>query len=702
MSWLTIWPGQRFASNINLNPTVTYLDRDLSWLSFNERVLMEAQKTTTPLRERIKFLAIYSSNLDEFYRVRVATIRRALTVEDQLDQSTMVHPPSELLSRIQATVNRHLSMFGETLAAVFAEWQSHGLHVYREATVPEAYLTSIRHYFRSEVLSFLQPVMTQAHQTYFLENQHLYLLFWLEHSTEATQHLAYVNVPSDELTRFFVLEKSNHERHLMMLDDVIRLNYSFLFPDYQLLGSYSVLMNRDADLGIEDEYAGNLVETIRERVKNRERGSSVRFLYDAALPSPLLPLVQRVFQLDSYDLVRGGRYHRMKDLFLLPLPDESDLAYDPQPALQPSNVPADVLLRQVLDERDLLLHFPYHSYDSILQFFNEAAIDPAVVSIQATFYRIAEDSRIANALVSAARNGKQIDVFMEVKARFDEQNNLRWSEALEAAGARVHYSLPELKVHAKAALVTRSVDGAERRYGILATGNFNEDTATLYSDLALLTAHAEVTHDLSVFFRCLFDRQPVPLLQHLRVAPYNLQSSFLEKIDREIDFAQRGKPAELLVKVNNLEDRVMIDKLYEAHRAGVRVSLHVRSICCLAADVPGESEGLRVRRLVDRYLEHVRAFYFLNGGEEELYLASADWMRRNLYRRIELAFPVLNASLRDQVKKILSFHQQDHVQAVHFTADYANRPIPADGSEVRAQYATYHWLSEQETSLETI
>ncbi|MGB3779733.1 MAG: polyphosphate kinase 1 [Tunicatimonas sp.] len=677
---------------------MTYLDRDLSWLSFNERVLLEAQKSTTPLRERVKFLAIYSSNLDEFYRVRVATIRRALTVEDQLDQSTLVHPPSELLSRIQATVNRHLSMFGEIFTTVFAEWQTHGLHVYREATVPEAHLTSIRHYFRSEVLSFLQPVTTQAHQTYFLENQHLYLLFWLAHPTESTQHLAYVNIPSDELSRFFVLDESNNERHLMMLDDVIRLNYSFLFPDYQLLGSYSVLMNRDADLGIEDEYAGNLVETIRDRVKERERGSSVRFLYDAALPEHLLPLMQRVFQLDTYDLVRGGRYHRMKDLFSLPLPKENepDLAYDPQPVLQTSSVPADVLIRQVLDERDLLLHFPYHSYDSILQFFNEAAIDPAVTSIQATFYRIAEDSRIANALVSAARNGKQIDVFMEVKARFDEQNNLRWSEALETAGARVHYSLPGMKVHAKAALATRSVGGAQQRYGILTTGNFNEDTATLYSDLALLTANQEVTEDLFVFFRCLFERQPVPPLQHLLVAPYNLQSSFLEKIDREIDFAQRGKPAELLVKVNNLEDRVMIDKLYEAHRAGVRVSLHVRSICCLATDVPGESEGLVVRRLVDRYLEHLRAFYFLNGGAEELYLASADWMRRNLYSRIELAFPVLGESQLDQVKKILSFHQQDNVQAVHFTADYANRAIPVDGPKIRAQYATYHWLREQE------
>ena len=677
---------------------MTYLDRDLSWLSFNERVLLEAQKPTTPLRERVKFLAIYSSNLDEFYRVRVATIRRALTVEDQLDQSTMVHSPSELLSRIQTTVNRHLLMFEEVFAEVLAEWQVHGLHVYREATVPEAHQEAIKHYFRSEVLSFLQPVMTEANQTYFLENQHLYLLFWLEHATESRQRLAYVNIPADELTRFFVLDKSASQRHLMVLDDVIRFNHSFLFPDYHLLGSYSVLINRDADLGIEDEYAGNLVETIRDRVKQRERGSTVRFLYDAALPEQLLPLVQRIFQLDPYDLVQGGRYHRMKDLFSLPLPKRPSLDYASQPPLQSSSVPGDVLLRQVLDERDLLLHFPYHAYNSILQFFNEAAIDPAVASIQATFYRIAKDSRIANALVSAARNGKQVDVFMEVKARFDEQNNLRWSEALEAAGARVHYSLPELKVHAKAALVTRSVNGAEQRYGILATGNFNEDTAKLYSDLALLTAQEEVTHDLSVFFRCLFERQPVPPLQHLLVAPYDLQSRFLEKIDREIDFAQRGKPAELLVKINNLEDRVMIDKLYEAHRAGVRVSLHVRSICCLASDVPGEGKNLPVRRLVDRYLEHIRAFYFLNGGEEELYLASADWMRRNLYSRIELAFPVLAESCRNQVKQILSFHQQDNVQAVHFTADYANRAIPADDSEMRAQYATYHWLREQETS----
>ena len=688
-----------------------YLDRDLSWLSFNERVLQEALKPEMPLLERLKFLAIYSSNLDEFYRVRVATIRRALAVEDQLDTSDMVYPPSELLRRIKADVSRQLEVFGTAFRQVLDLLQEHGVHLYRGIDVAEDHKADIRHYFRSEVLSFLQPVMTGANRTYFLENRRLYLLFLLEQESFGdsaagdpaagspaanSQKLAYVNIPADELSRFYQIANTSDPQYFVTLDDVIRLNYSLLFPGYQLLGSYNVLVNRDADLGIEDEYAGDLIERIKDQVKKRERGSMVRFLYDAALPQDLLPLVQQLFEINPYDLVQGGRYHRMKDLFSLPVPKNDKLQYSPQPPLHTGTTSGDEVLFETLANQDVLLHFPYHSYDYILQFFNEAAIDPDVTTMQATFYRIAEDSRIANALVSAARNGKQVTVFMEVKARFDEQNNLEWSEALEAAGAQVHYSRPELKVHAKAALVKRQRhDGTEERYGILATGNFNEDTARLYSDMALLTAHAEITEDLSTFFQHLFDDEPVPSLAHLLVSPYDLQQQFIEKIEREIRAAQRGETAKMIVKINNLEDQVMIDKLYEASQAGVAVSLFVRSICCLAPDVSEQSEDLRVVRLVDRYLEHVRAFYFYNGGQGEVYLASADWMRRNLYRRIELAFPILDKSLRAQVMQILSFHQQDNTQAVHFTADYQNEPVRNDKAKVRAQYETYRWLKEQ-------
>ena len=682
---------------------MAYLDRDLSWLSFNQRVLQEAQSKDVPLLERLKFLAIYSSNLDEFYRVRVATIRRALSVEDQLDTQKMIHPPSELLRRIEGMVSDQLDTFGSTFRQVLSTLQEYGLYLYQEAVVDADHMTSIRHYFRSEVLSFLQPVMTEASRSYFLENRQLYLLFVLEpaasdgtRATDPPQRLAYVNIPN-ELPRFYRVASDDERQHFITLDDVIRLNYQLLFPDHRLVGSHSVLVNRDADLGIEDEYAGDLIEKIRDRIKQREKGSTVRFLYDAALPEEMLPLVQQVFEIDPYDLVRGGRYHRMKDLFSLPTPDQPSLEYPAQPPIYTKLIPDDQLLREALVQQDVLLHFPYHSYDHILQFFNEAAVDPQVMTIQATFYRIAEESHIANALVSAARNGKRVEVFMEVKARFDEQNNLRWSEALEAAGAKICYSRPELKVHAKAALVTRKTsDGGEERFGILATGNFNEDTAKLYSDMALLTAHPEVTKDLSVFFQHLFANKPVPSLTHLFVSPYDLQKRFIKKIDREIVAAQRGDRAEIIVKVNNLEDRVMVDKLYEASEAGVKVSLLVRSICCLASEVPGQSEHLKVVRLVDRYLEHVRAFYFYNGGEGEVYLASADWMRRNLYNRIELAFPLIDPSVKEWVKHVLSFHQQDNTQAVHFTTDYQNEPIQNDAAKVRAQYETYRWIKEQE------
>jgi polyphosphate kinase len=696
-----------------MTPSPPLLNRDLSWLSFNYRILQAARQESLPLYDRIRFLAIYSSNLDEFFRVRVAALRSLTEIKKKKLAERLTFDPQTVLDAIGRLVPGQQDEYGQVWRhGILPALAGQQVTLYGEEPPLPEHRREIDRLFRGKVLSYLQPVVWKAGggQAPFLNNREIYLALevWPQPETGAEAGLlAFLNVPVGPLDRFVRLSPVQGRHYLMFLEDVIRQHLPLVFPGYRVGGCYSVKLNRDADFTIDDELNGDLVRKIREQLEKRKTGKPTRFLYDSRMPAALLARVAESLGLQPGDLVAGGRYHNLHELAKLPNPRYPQLEEPPLTPLTKLSLEAADTIFAAIDGEDQLLHFPYHSYEYVLRFFNEAAIDPRVEALKVTLYRVAADSLIANALISAARNGKRVTVFVEVKARFDEENNLRWAAEMEAAGVRILYSLPGLKVHAKIALVKRRrPDGRRVWYGYLGTGNFNERTATLYSDCGLLTRHPATTRELGRVFAFLEGKKARPAFRHLLVAGFNMKERLLGLLDREIGFARRGRPGRVVIKLNNLEEDELIAKLYEASRAGVTVDLLVRGICCLVPQHPLWSPTIRAFRLVDRFLEHARIFYFSNGGAEEIYLSSADWMTRNLHRRIEVGFPVLSPGHRHELVTLLELQLADNTRLCGLDGEGRNVPVapPAGDGElpVRAQEDFYRWLAQREQTGEKL
>jgi polyphosphate kinase len=680
-----------------------YFDRDLSWLSFNERILQEAADPRVPLYDRVMFMGIYSGNLDEFFRVRVAALRQMVELRKRKLESQLDFDPKLLLYEVQKVVEKQLGELGKVFAGILAELARNNVLVYTRQPMPQAHQNFGRNYFRSHVLCFLQPVFMEAkaRKGPFLAQGQLYFLLTLRPKGEeedSAHTYAYLNIPSDKLPRLVELPGTGPVHYWAFLDEIIRANLDVVFPEHKVVNCFAVKLNRDEDLNIEDEYDGDLVKKNKTQLEKQHVRPPTRFLYDAAMPGDLLARVVNSLHLKRRDLVAGGRYHNLSDLQKLPNPVGPELAPPTMPPMRHEGLDGDPSLFESVERGDVLLHFPYESYDYVLRFFNEAAIHPAVKQIKVSLYRVARHSCIVQALISAARNGKKVTVFVEVKARFDEENNLHWAGEMKKAGIRVIYSIPGLKVHAKIALVrAKGPDGRWQQYAYLGTGNFNEATARTYADHGLMTCRPELTDEVNQVFEYLSTRKHKALFSHLLVSGFDMQEKLLGLMDREIAHAREGKPATIIVKVNNLEERVMIDKLCEAARAGVRVYLLVRSICCLAPGINAWSDNIRVVRLVDRFLEHARVYLFENDGQEALYLASADWMTRNLHRRIEVAFPVYDPQGRAEIKTMLRLQLSDNTKAVCLDRQLRNCPPErgAGESPVRAQVDFYEWLRDR-------
>jgi len=686
--------------NLAETPTVTeerFYNRDLSWLGFNKRLLLEAGNVTVPLYERIKFLAIFSSNLDEFFRVRVANIKSLSELNKKKINKNIGFEPKELLQKIHTEVDLQQREFGRIFREeILPDLADKKIILCRELPTSEIQKRFIADYFRTKVLAYLQPVILKKKEgAHFLENRHLYFVTELTRE-DSPEEISYglVNIPSNELDRFLTLPSINENKYFLFIDDVIRMNLGTIFPSYEIKSCYSVKLNRDADLQIEDEYTGDLIDKIKKSLAKRNIGVASRFLYDSDMPQPMLDFLSDVLSLKEDELIAGGKYHNFYDFFGLPNPLKPALLEKPMPPIPHKKLDASASFFDALDEQDFMLHFPYQSYNNVLRFFNESAIDPFVTDIKVTVYRIASNSLIANALISAVKNGKKVTVFVEVKARFDEANNLRWAAAMEAAGVKIIYSIPGLKVHAKIALVTRVKDGEKKRYAFYGTGNFNEKTASIYADHGLFTANQDMNKELKSVFRFLNKRNDKPTLQHLLVAQVNLQEVLLEAIEEEIALALAGKDARITIKLNNLEDEVMINKLYEASQAGVKIDLLIRGICCLRPGVAGLSENIKAIRIVDVFLEHARAFVFHNEGKPKVYLGSADWMKRNLYRRIEVVYPVYDENLIAEILHILQLQLNDTTKAVLLNQDLENVRIESTENG-RAQIDTYNWIKER-------
>ena len=681
----------------------TFINRDLSWLSFNHRVLLEAADVSVPLYSRIQFLSIFSSNLDEFFRVRMPSIY-AFTSINAKKTSLREEYPENLSQTVIDYVQTHLEDFGRIFTRqILPSLEENNIHLYYGDNIREEHKETVMDFFLSRVLSFLQPVIlkTENQGNIFLENNYLYFIVDIEDTDLPDIHeYALLNIPSDQLPRFSELPKIEDKHYLLFLDDVIRENLAEVFPGYKIHGAYAVKLTRDAELNIEDEFSGDIADKIEKQLGKRDIGLATRFLFDGKMPVVIRDFLKQYFDIRDEEMVEGGRYHNLKDMGSLPNPTGKKLTYDHWPSVPHPDFSTSNSIFRTITGGERLLHLPYHSYNYILRFFNEAAIDPQVKEIYVTLYRVAANSHIVNALISAAKNGKKVTVFVELKARFDEANNLKWSKKMKAAGVRIINSIPGLKVHAKIALVNRFEDGNMNRYSLLATGNFNETTGRFYTDHVFFTSKKEFSDDLQQLFIYLQSRlQPEEFgkinFKHLLVTQFNMIKRFRKMIDREIENAKAGLPAHIIIKVNNLQERNMVEELYEASRAGVKIDLIVRSICCVAPGIEGQSENITIRRIVDRYLEHARVFMFYNNGDPEFYMGSADWMSRNLYSRIEVIFPIYDEKLKKQINDILQLQLNDTKKAVLFRADLSNERILTIGDRsIPAQEAIYNYVKD--------
>lgn len=691
--------SQNHAEETIIMTKLPFIHRDASWLSFNYRVLQEAKDPAVPLLERLKFLAIYSSNLDEFFRIRVAGIRKLKKVGKKT-RARLDFDPSNLLKEVHEIVNRQQEEFSQIFEnQIVPELAKHHVHILRRLDLNDEQRDFVENYFRGNLLPFVMPVLLVKRRINpFLANAHLYLAVHLRPKKKPLSESEYalVKIPSDQVPRFVPLPSKGGRHDVILLDDIVRHSVSRLFPGYDIQDTYSIKLTRDAELDIEDEFSGDLVQKIKSSLQKRQVGPASRFVYDREMPQHLLSYLQDTFDLRKNDMLPEGRYHNNFDFFRFPDFGLKHLKYKPLPPL-PHPVLSDAPdIFNAIAKEDQLIHVPYQSFEPVIQFFEKAALDPAVTHIKVIQYRVAKSSRILEALMEAVQRGKQVSAFVEIKARFDEATNLEWGERLEKAGVRVHYSMPGVKVHSKLALVRRVEHGHPTLYAYLGTGNFHEETAKIYSDFGIFTADTRLTNEVSNVLAYLENMPPARPFEHLLVGKFNLREGLYKLIANEVAAAHRGEKAEMILKLNSLEDKEIIAKLYEASNAGVKIRLIVRGICCLVPGIKGLSENITIISIVDRYLEHARVFIFHNGGDELTYLSSADWMERNLSFRIETIFPVYAPSIRRDIRAFIDLQLNDNVKARIIDAANQNEYLRT-GSDipVRTQLETYFYLKRQ-------
>ncbi len=672
-----------------------FMDRELSWLSFNARVLQEAQDPTVPLLERLKFVAIHSSNLDEFYRVRVAQLR-GLRKLGKWNRSALGVPPGKHIDHINRIALEQQAALGKAYrGALLPELREHGIRFLEPGQLSRAHREFVLAYFNEHVVPLLRTMSMREPNALFIEDRRLYLVFTLSRKGHGTDRVVLVNVPSVELGRFITLPTTKDRTDLLYLDDAIRLGAPRYFKGWTVKAGHAIKLSRDAELYLDEEFTENVADKVRRSLRKRNTGVPARFLYDSAMPRIPLDQVCKLLEVKKGDMLPGGRYHNLSDLMDVPIAGHAKLREEPlPPIMHPALAGKDPF--SVMRGRDVLLHFPYHDFSSVVDLVDAAACDPKVDHIAITLYRVARRSRICEALAEAARRGKRVDVLMEVQARFDEDNNLFWGSKLLKAGARVSYGLPGFKVHCKLLLIQRRERKGLRRYAYLGTGNFNEHTARIYSDMAILTARKAITAEVNTILDGLMQGETPARTKLLITSPDHLRSHLERAIDREIEQAFQGKTASILLKLNSLEDKPLIRKLYDADRAGVQVRLIIRGICCLVTQVPGHSATIEGISIVDRFLEHARVYAFHNAGKPTVHLASADWMERNLDRRVEVAFPLLNEKLKEEVVRFLELEWADNVKARILDRDQGNayRKRSKGMPRVRSQVEWYKLLRQ--------
>lgn len=653
---------------------VPLLKRDLNWLSFNERVLQEAEDHKNPLYERLKFLAIFSSNLDEFFRVRVSRLRQIKSVDKQIRKKLALKPSKEVKT-ILKTVKKQQVRFGIIFnTTIIPELASNNIYILS----PEKYSFNqsafISEYFINKVFPNINARIINPDEDKhpFLENNKLYFIVTFDES----EKLGLVNIPVDKVGRFISIPSNDPKHHITFIDDIIKNNIPVIFDDLSPKKCYQIKLSRDAELYIDDEFDGVLAEKIKESLGKRKTGQPTRLLYDAGMPRTLAKTVRKLFDLGKIDMMPGGKYHNFSDFFSFPDPtNNASLHYPEQDVIKHAVLENSSSYFDILKRKDQMIHLPYMSFDYIQRFISQAAVDKYTTEIHISLYRIAEESKLTSALIKALENGKNVNVFVEAKARFDEENNLKWGEILKTKGATVHYSYPKIKVHSKILLIKRTENDQERGYAYIGTGNFNANTSKFYCDHGLFTADERITTELNQVFNILSDTIEESSFNNLMVSPFTTRKTFEALIDTEIQNHKQGKPAFIKAKLNSLEDPKIISKLYEASKAGVKIDLVVRGFCRLAADSKEYSSNITAISILDRYLEHGRIYTFSNNNNPVTYIGSADWMVRNLDKRIEVLTPIYDNDLKDEINHILDLQLSDNIKARHHDSNGSNNYV---------------------------
>lgn len=674
------------------------INREISWLYFNERVLQEAADKSVPLIERLRFLAIFSSNLDEFYRVRVPTLGRLANINTKAKE-LLGYNPKKTLKTIREIVVKLERKFDDLYEnEIIRELATEKIFIINEHQLNVKRGEFLRRYFREKLLSTLVPLMLSDDKP-FPELKDRAIYFFVRLSNKEKFRYSLMEIPLDSLERFIVLPETNDLRFIILLDDIIRycLEEIYFIFDYPRLEAYSIQLTRDAELELDRSVSEKFIETLTKSLQKRKKGKPQRLLYDNAMPEDMVAYLVEKLNLGNDSLIPGNRYHNFKDFIDFPNVGRRELEYDRSPALRVQNLDLSKSIFSQIARRDYLINLPYQSFDYIIHFLREAAIDPKVTEISITLYRLAQNSRIINALINAVKNGKKVNCLVELKARFDEQNNIYWTNRLEEEGVAVNYGILDYKVHSKICLITRMEKGKPVYYANLATGNYNEKTAKIYGDHSIFTTHKGITKELKKLFRGLEKKVFFNDYKYLIVSPLETRRKVYAMIDTEIRNQKEGKPAGMILKMNSLADEEMIEKIYEAGAAGVNIQMIVRGMCCLVPGIPGLSDTIKVISIVDKYLEHARVWIFTNGGEEKIFLSSADFMTRNLDRRVEVGFPVLDPLVKQEIRDIISIQLQDNTKAREITRHTHNRYKKAGrGKKYRAQIDIYTYLKNKQ------
>lgn len=674
-----------------------YINREISWLSFNERVLQEAADINTPLFERIRFIGIFSNNLDEFFRVRVATVRRMVHLGKDEENLLGKMSPKQLHKKIQKIVDEQQNKVQDIYDEILRELEENKILMINEKELSEEQGKLVKKYFYDKVLPNLVPIMLRKNQIPYLRDRSVYLAIKLS-KKETPSNFAYslIRIPGRSVPRFFVLPEENGTQFIMMLDDIIRycLNDIFFYFDYNQYDAYTIKITRDAELDLDDDISKSFIEKMSHGLKKRKRGKPVRLIYDRDMPEDLLSfLLKKMKMAEGSDAVPGGRYHNQRDFMDFPEIGKKDHYYTKLPPSRHKDLPPFTSLLKVMREKDVMLHYPYQTFNHLIDFIREAAIDPQVKEIGLTIYRVAANSKVVNALLNAVRNGKNVTVVIELQARFDEEANIFWSNKLQEEGAKVINGVPGMKVHSKLAWVQRKEEGKLKNYAYIGTGNFHEGTARVYADEGLLTADPRLADEVEKVFNFFDQNYQHYNYKHLVVSPFIMRNYFVESINREIELAKQGKPAWMTLKMNSLIDPKMMNKIYDAAQAGVKVNLIIRGIFGLQIGLNGLSENIKAISIVDKYLEHSRIFLFGADGEEKMYISSADWMPRNLNRRIEVACPIYDKNIKEELKKMLEIQLKDNSKARILDPNLSNKySIGNPNEKFRAQEDYYNYI----------